>query len=92
MKESSKFELQADVRFRVVADEGIIIRQTEGEVLSVNQLGGEILTLIQQNQSFGDIVAALTRQYNAESKIIFKDAQAYLEELLSSQVINIVEE
>ena len=92
MKESSKFELQADVRFRVVGDEGVIIRQTDGEVLSVNQLGGEILTLIQQSQNFGEIVAALSRQYNAESQIIIQDTQDYLEELLSSQVIKVLEE
>jgi hypothetical protein len=91
MKENSKFELQGDVRFRVVADEGVIIRQTEGEVLIVNELGGEILTLIQQNLNLGDIVSTLSEHYDAEATNIMQDTQAYLKELLSGQVITMVE-
>ena len=92
MKENTKFELQGDVRFRLVADEGVVIRQTEGEVLVVNEMGGEILTMIQEDRNLGEIVSALCGRYDAEASMIRQDTQAYLTELLSGQVISQVKE
>ena len=92
MKENTKFELQGDVRFRLVADDGIVIRQTEGEVLIVNELGGDIQTMIGENRNLGEIVSALCGRYDAEASTIWQDTQAYLTELLSGQVISQVKE
>ena len=88
MREDSKFKLLADVRFRVVDDDGVIIRQSEGEVILVNELGGQILTLIQQQQSLTDIVAALKARYSAEPTEVMEDTRAFLKEMLTSQVID----
>lgn len=88
--DSSRFRLEADVRFRVVADEGVVVRQSEGEVLVVNELGGEILTHIQQDHSFGDIVSALTGRYDADSSEITRHTSDFLDEMLSGKVIEIL--
>ena len=92
MREDSKFKLLADVRFRVVDVDGVIIRQSEAEVILVNELGGQILTLIQQQHCLTDIVAALKARYSAVPTEVMEDTRAFLKEMLTSQVIDFTQE
>jgi hypothetical protein len=43
---TTRYRLAPDVRFRVVGDEGVVVRQDAGEVLVVNGVAARVLELL----------------------------------------------
>ncbi len=58
--------LKDDIRFRSIADEGIVLRQDEGEVLVVNGVGVRVVELIAEGGALPKILAALESEFDVE--------------------------
>ncbi len=81
------YRLKSDVRFRSIADEGIVLRQDEGEVLVVNGVGVRVVELIADGASFQELLTTLEAEYDVEPKQLRTDVLSYIEELRVAGVL-----
>lgn len=79
----------ADVRYRVLDDEAVVIRQRAGEVLGLNSLGARLLDALDGAATVGEIVADLAPDYDVERGELERDALEFYAELAT---LGLVEE
>lgn len=85
------FRRRADVRFRMVAPEAVVVRQSGPEVLVLNGVGARILERLDAGESVATLVAGLAGEYEVDFGRLQGDVLAFLEELSTSGVIEKVE-
>ena len=81
------FQLKSDIRFRSIADEGIVLRQDEGEVLVVNGVGVRVVELISEGTTLEQILTTLEGEYDVEPEQLRTDVMTYLAELEEAGVL-----
>jgi hypothetical protein len=81
------YTLKSDVRFREVAGEGVVLRQSSSEILGVNQLGLLILQALQRGAALSDMVGEVCSRFDVEPGQAERDVNRYLHELLESNII-----
>ncbi|MEM6702125.1 MAG: PqqD family protein [Acidobacteriota bacterium] len=79
--------LRRDVRFRVVGDEAIVIRQRAAEVLVLNEVGARILQLLEGEPNLDELVDSLAQEFEAERSQLQADAVAFVAELVEAGVL-----
>ena len=87
MRASGGLRPKSDVRFRRVADEGVVLLQDANEVLALNEVGASILEHIDNGLTVPDIVERLLEEFDADRKEIEADTAEFVRELLESGVI-----
>ncbi len=85
------FHLKSDVRYRSIADEGIVLLQDEGEVLVVNGVGVRIVELIGEGITLPQILETLETEYDVEPEQLMTDVRTYLAELEDAGVLEPVD-
>ncbi|MEN8164589.1 MAG: PqqD family protein [Acidobacteriota bacterium] len=85
------FHLKSDVRYRSIADEGIVLLQDEGEVLVVNGVGVRIVELIGEGTTLPQILDTLEAEYDVEPTQLKTDVNTYLAELEDAGVLEPVD-
>lgn len=83
-----KIRIRPDIRYRSIADEGIVLRQDAGEVLVVNGVGIRIVELIAAGSTETEIVAVLEREFDVPADQLRADVRAYLDELSRAGVLD----
>jgi hypothetical protein len=86
-RDSAVFRPRPDVRFRVVGDEAVIVRQEDAEVIAVNDVGASILALLDSRRSVGDVLDALLEQYDIDRDSLSSDLSRFLGELREAGVV-----
>ncbi len=81
------FRLKSDIRYRAIADEGIVLRQDEGEVLVVNGVGVRVVELISDGITLEGLLATLEGEYDVDREQLRIDVTKYLEELEEAGVL-----
>ena len=77
----------SDVRYRILDDEAVVIRQRAGEVLGLNALGARLLDALDGERSVGAIVADLAADYTVELSQLESDALEFFAELAASGLV-----
>ncbi len=72
---SAVFKPRSDVRFRVVGDEAVIVRQEDAEVIAINDVGASILSLLDARRSVADIMESLLEQYDVDRDQLSSDLE-----------------
>jgi hypothetical protein len=75
------------VRFRVVAEEGVVIRQRAAEVLVVNEVGARILQLLDGQRSLRQVIESLVEEFAADRADLERDLDAYTAALIEAGVV-----
>lgn len=88
LKANSVLRRAADVRFRAVADETVVIRQEAAEALVLNEVAGRLLELIDGQRSVADLLEQLQTEYDVTPEQLEVDVQSYLEELVDTGVLS----
>jgi hypothetical protein len=88
MDESAVLRPRRDVRFRVVGDEAVIVRQEEAEVLAVNEVGASVLELLDSRRTVGDVLDALLERYDVDREALASDVARFLSELRDAGVVD----
>jgi|SRR5580693_1396934 hypothetical protein len=83
---------RSDVRFRVVDDEAVVLRQSAAEVMVVNELGARILDLADGRRPLAEWIDALLADYDVERDALLADVLAFAGELAASGVLEPVPE
>ncbi len=87
IQSSSVLVLSGDVRYRVINDEAVLVRQRAGEVLALNEVGTRVVELLDGRRQVGEIVDALVDELEVERSTLEKDALEFLQELADSGVV-----
>lgn len=83
----SDFQILSDVRFRMIADEGVIIRQEIGEALLVNEVGARILEMLKDGVQTVDLIERLTQEFDIGHDQLTQDVYHYLTALEAAGVV-----
>lgn len=84
---SITFKVSPDVRYRVIDDEAVVVRQGEGDVLVLNEVAARVLQLVGEGLSPSEIGDRLSSEYEAPEAAIRNDVDRFLEELVTLHVI-----
>lgn len=84
---SDRFRLARDVRFRVIVEEGVILRQQSAEVLVINEVGARLLDLVDPSRDLGRIGDRLEEEFDVERSVLDADVAAFVTELLAAGVL-----
>ena len=89
---STIFRRASDVRYRILNDEAVVIRQRAGEVLGLNSLGARLLDSVDGRRRTEEIIATLLPDYDVDRETFTSDSLAFFEAMSSSGVIEEVPE
>lgn len=87
MSDERVFERAPDVRFRVVGEEGVLVRQEAAEVIAVNDVGARLLSLVDSERSLGEVKRVLLDEYDAEREALEADVNRFVAQLVEAGVI-----
>ena len=79
--------LSQDVVFRVVADEAVVLKVQDGEVIGLNGTGAEVLSMVSGGRSHAEIVAAFGVKHGLDPAKAESDVLAFLDELVRAGVL-----
>jgi elongation factor P hydroxylase len=78
---------RADVRFRVIDTEGVVVRQSAGEVLVLNDLGTRILALADGVAPVAHWIDALLGEFEVDRPVLERDVLAFAAELVEQGLL-----
>jgi len=78
------FEVVNGVRYRLVLDEAVVIRQEASEVLGLNRVGARILELIAQGRSEEEMIATLAAEFDVRPGDLRVDVAQFIQELVEA--------
>ncbi|HYL06064.1 MAG TPA: PqqD family protein [Thermoanaerobaculia bacterium] len=78
---------RADVRFRVIDEEGVVVRQSAGEVLVLNDLGTRILAMADGLTPVGSWIDCLLGEFEVERAQLEHDVLAFAVELVEQGLL-----
>lgn len=87
MSSATRYRRAADVRFRILDGEAVVVRQRAAEVLGLDAAASRILELLDGERSLEAVIAALTAEYEGEPKAITREVEAFVEELVAAGIV-----
>jgi hypothetical protein len=84
---SSSYRIAPDVRYRVIDDEAVVVRQNEGDVLVFNQVAARVIQLVGEGLSPQQIGDRAVDEFDAREERIREDVETFLDELESLRVV-----
>jgi hypothetical protein len=81
MEEQVVYRRRADVRFRTVLDEGVVVRSEAAEILVLNGVGTRILELVDGERTMQEIAGALYAEFEVEESELRLDLESFVREL-----------
>ena len=83
--------LRKDVRYRLLLNEAVVIRQDAAEVLGLNLVGARVLELIDQGHGQNVILTSLAEEFDVAPRELEADVSAFLRELVELDIIESVQ-
>lgn len=87
MNDDSRFAVCRDVRYRVVEEEAVVLRQGPGEVLILNEVGARVLQLVAEGKTLGGVVALLLGEYEVERDVLRGDVERFLDDSVAAGLV-----
>lgn len=84
---STSFKVASDVRYRVIGDEAVVVRQGEGDVLVLNEVAARVLQLAGEGLSQAEISSRVAGEFEAPEADIHGDVRRFLAELEELEVL-----
>jgi hypothetical protein len=84
---ASKFRIAPDVRYRIIGDEAVVVRQAHGDVLVLNEVAARVLQLVGQGLLGSEITLQIAEEYEAPEPDICSDVEAFLSELEGLEIV-----
>lgn len=86
---ASVLHRRADVRFRVIDTEGVVVRQGAGEVLVLNDLGTRILALADGLTPVAGWIDTLLGEFEVDPMVLERDVLAFAAELVEQGLLEV---
>lgn len=84
---SPVYRLRSDVRFRRIADEGIVLVQDHNEVLGLSAVGMRFLELVDGRTSLQALVDRLLSEFEVDRERLDEDVRGFVFELVAAGVL-----
>lgn len=84
---TSVFRHSKDVRYRLIDDEAVVIRQDAGEVLGLNDIGARLLELIDGKRSVQGLLDRMADEFETDRSELEQDVLGFLKDLREAEVI-----
>ena len=78
---SSVLERTADIRYRLVGDEAVVVRQTTAEIAGLNEVAARLFDLLDGELTVTEIVESVLEEYEVERDRLQGDALELLDRL-----------
>ena len=78
---------RADVRFRVIDAEGVVVRQSAAEVLVLNDLGTRILAMADGVAPVAQWIDTLLGEFDVDRPVLERDVVAFAAELVEQGLL-----
>lgn len=78
---ASVLKPRADVRYRVVDRQAVVIRQNDGEAVLLNEVGARVLGLIEERNPVGRLIDRMAEEFDVDRAVLERDVLAFLQEL-----------
>lgn len=88
MEASKVYRLRSDVRYRILFSEAVVIRQSNPEVLVLNEWGARVLELVASGVTVGGVIDAMQQEYEVDRGQLEKDVALFLQELRDAEVVD----
>ncbi|MFP5286638.1 MAG: PqqD family protein [Thermoanaerobaculia bacterium] len=88
---STVLKRRADVRYRRVEGEAVVLRQSAAEVLVLNGVGADVLDLADGVRPLGEWADALGGSYEVDRETLARDLLEFAAELEAAGVLERVE-
>jgi len=82
-----RYRRTAEVRYRILDGEAVVIRQRAAEVLGLDAVGSRLLELLDGERTLGQVVTQLETEFEAGPGEIESDVAAFVEELAAAGVV-----
>jgi len=79
--------LHRDVRYRLLLNEAVVIRQDAAEVLGLNLVGARILELIDDGLAESEILERLVQEFDVAPEELHADVRAFIAELIELGIV-----
>ncbi len=67
-----------DVRYRVVGEEAVVVRQNAAEVIAVNDVGARILELIDAKSTVSQVIERMSSEYDVDRDELTQDVENFV--------------
>lgn len=67
-----------DVRYRVVGEEAVVVRQNAAEVIAVNDVGARILELIDAKSTVSQVIEKMSSEYDVDRDELTQDVENFV--------------
>jgi hypothetical protein len=67
-----------DVRYRVVGDEAVVVRQQAAEVIALNDVGARVLELIDASRSVRQLIETMSSEYDVDHDELARDVESFV--------------
>jgi len=80
-------QLRDDVRFREIDNEAVIVCQTSGAILAVNEIGARVLSAAESGLSVDALIDDLEKKYDVTVEALKSDVSKFIGELSEAGVL-----
>ena len=84
---ASSFRISRDVRYRLIDDEAVVVRQREGDVLVLNEVAARVLQLVGEGLTPSQVGDRIVGEFEAPDAAIRQDVETFFDELEGLNVI-----
>lgn len=81
------FKHKDDVRYRLVGDEAVIVRQNAAEVLALNDVGARVLELIDANKTLAQVIETMSSEYEVGPDELAHDVEHFVAEMHDAGIV-----
>lgn len=81
------YRTKSDIRYRVIDDEAVVVRQTDAEVLVINEVGARVLALLDGKTELAAVMATIESEFDVAPDQLQQDVRAFVEEIRGAGVI-----
>jgi hypothetical protein len=83
----SRFRLREDVRYRVVGQEAVVVRQEAAEVIALNEVGARVLELLSDANGIAEVVDTLVLEFDVDRSVLERDVESFLGEIVEAGIL-----
>ena len=76
-----------DVRYRIVGEEAVVVRQDAAEVLALNDVGARVLELIEKKFSVGRMIDTMLDEYDVDRTELARDIESFVMAITDAGIV-----
>jgi hypothetical protein len=86
-KNEKSYERSPEVRYRIMGDKAVVLRQDIAEVLLLNEVGARVLDLMDGDRTMDDIRHVILSEYEVDQAQLEQDLRRFVEELQRAGIV-----